>query len=1180
MQNFSLANTDLVKKLTRTTKMLSLMIVRMGLRSVINNATTGFKNLTQYSDTLNNSVSLLWNSFRQLGNSFASAVSPLINAFAPALNYVIQLVIQAINVVNMLFSLITGKGTWTKAKQTTDSYAKSLEKAGGAAKDLYHTTLGIDELNINRENNTGGGGGGTPFGDMFEEKEIPDWLKNLWDWIKKMWDKGDFYDLGKWLGDKLAEALASIPWDKIKAVARKLGKSFASLINGFIKGEFDGIGLGWWIGHTLAEAINTAFEFLNAFVHELHWDDLGHFIADEFNGFFESIDWDLIYDTFVTGFRGLADLINQFINDFHWDGLSTAISSIVNTISTSIFEFFDTVEWDKLGSEIGNQLMETIRKIDWEELGKALGSIIQSAMDFLVNFIKELNFSDIVNALKNFFKGVAEALDLSEFAGIIITALELKLVANLASNGFGLLKEKIGSALGMAVSASATNGALETASSSLGFTIGGWILAGVIALDIGAKIADAIIESIHNNPIENPFEKGEFLTIPDEAYENYDKFYTGVSGKVRLLSDEFVYMGKTIAGAFTDNAMPTYVEGLTNSFESLDYVMSKVNAGYKYSDSQLAELNSKYKITAEDIETITQAMFDQEDATNKLEQALMNIAVETYPTLGNQSYETLQQVSDGLGKVGSGAIQTVDDLQKLADSGQLTQNAFMILSEYLSTGDITGSYQARLGYEAWTEFGTAIEDTTTKASNQSAVLEELKEKLRNGEITTGEFASKVQGLGTSFAEYASAYSEQANNIVNTTQTMASTVTSTLETEGANAGVNYVTQLSDSITNTLPTQNIPDAISRAIARENDQLYKQSGQTVGSEVADGAKESVTEKGSDIGSELDSTIASGITENASQITDATDQVMTDAINTVVTGSVTDAFTNGFAGIAEQLNGTIMPALFDTAIIPWFSEDKWAEILLPVQTAFSTFWETFSAWWNEEALTPWWEESVVPWFETEKWATQLLNVETAFETSWNTIVTNWKTVMDKWWTDDVEPRFTKEKWTLLLTPVGQSFDEQFEVAYNAVVKWMDAMVEYVNGVVEEIIASINSIASAIEGVMNGLSGSYGGNIKLSIDHFATGGFPERGSLFLANEAGAELVGTVGGKTAVASNNEITGIAEAVYSTGATQSSLLATAVDLLNAISQKDTSVELDGRELLSALSSRSDRNGFSFT
>ena len=38
----------------------------------------------------------------------------------------------------------------------------------------------------------------------------------------------------------------------------------------------------------------------------------------------------------------------------------------------------------------------------------------------------------------------------------------------------------------------------------------------------------------------------------------------------------------------------------------------------------------------------------------------------------------------------------------------------------------------------------------------------------------------------------------------------------------------------------------------------------------------------------------------------------------------------------------------------------------------------------------------------------------------------------------------------------------------------------------------------------------------------FAEGGFPETGQLFLAREAGAEMVGSIGGHTAVANNDQI----------------------------------------------------------
>lgn len=51
------------------------------------------------------------------------------------------------------------------------------------------------------------------------------------------------------------------------------------------------------------------------------------------------------------------------------------------------------------------------------------------------------------------------------------------------------------------------------------------------------------------------------------------------------------------------------------------------------------------------------------------------------------------------------------------------------------------------------------------------------------------------------------------------------------------------------------------------------------------------------------------------------------------------------------------------------------------------------------------------------------------------------------------------------------------------------------------------------------------------SFKFFAGGGFPTKGQMFIANEAGPEMIGTMDGRTAVANNNQITtGIASAVY--------------------------------------------------
>lgn len=53
----------------------------------------------------------------------------------------------------------------------------------------------------------------------------------------------------------------------------------------------------------------------------------------------------------------------------------------------------------------------------------------------------------------------------------------------------------------------------------------------------------------------------------------------------------------------------------------------------------------------------------------------------------------------------------------------------------------------------------------------------------------------------------------------------------------------------------------------------------------------------------------------------------------------------------------------------------------------------------------------------------------------------------------------------------------------------------------------------------------------KLNISWYAQGGFPEMGEMFIAREAGPELVGSIGRKTAVANNDQIvTGIENGVY--------------------------------------------------
>lgn len=223
--------TDTVKKLSsellRVSKMLKLMVTRMALRAVIKEVGNGFKSLALHSREFDATMSNLINGSKKLGYSFSAMVAPLINALAPALQFIINLLTTAINLVNQLFSALTGKSTWNKAKDFTGKWSDSIKDANGAAKELKKTVLGFDELNQLQDNKSGGGGGGNAITDMFEDKpidpklqeiakKIKDIAKTLFDPIKKAWDKLGTYVKNSW----------KYAMDEVWKLVKQIGKDF------------------------------------------------------------------------------------------------------------------------------------------------------------------------------------------------------------------------------------------------------------------------------------------------------------------------------------------------------------------------------------------------------------------------------------------------------------------------------------------------------------------------------------------------------------------------------------------------------------------------------------------------------------------------------------------------------------------------------------------------------------------------------------------------------------------------------------------------------------------------------------------------------------------------------------------------------------------------------------------
>lgn len=410
----------------------------------------GSDNLVQYSASYNKSISGMVSSLLYLKNAWAAAFAPIINAVGPYISAFIDMLAGAMNKVGQLMSALTGKSYAVQAKKVWKDYASGLDTtkknakdAGKSVKDLANYTLGIDELNViqpNTDSGSGGSGSGGGSGisdpsatDMFETTSIDGTVSDFAEKLKKAWRDADFTEIGTVIGEKLKNALSSVPWDSIQEVSFKVGKSFATLINGFVEAD----GLDKTIGQTIGQAINTGILNINAFLDYTKWDEIGTFIGNGLNGIIDSVKWEDLGHLFAQKWnaiftsigeaartfkwsefgKDLANSVNTWISDFDWAENGAKLGDLAKGMLDTIIQFLDNTDW----KELGNGIAKFIESIDWtgivaklaEGLGAAIGGLaallwgmIEDAWDSVVKWWKDVAYEDGQFTMEGLLDGI------------------------------------------------------------------------------------------------------------------------------------------------------------------------------------------------------------------------------------------------------------------------------------------------------------------------------------------------------------------------------------------------------------------------------------------------------------------------------------------------------------------------------------------------------------------------------------------------------------------------------------------------------------------------------------------------------------------------------------------------------------------------------------------------------
>lgn len=182
------------------------------------------------------------------------------------------------------------------------------------------------------------------------------------------------------------------------------------------------------------------------------------------------------------------------------------------------------------------------------------------------------------------------------------------------------------------------------------------------------------------------------------------------------------------------------------------------------------------------------------------------------------------------------------------------------------------------------------------------------------------------------------------------------------------------------------------------------------------------------------------------------------------------------------------------------------------------------------------------------QKWQTGLNTMNTDFTTfRTNTLLgfTDFQTQMTTGM-DDFTTTFPKG-WSSMWRGMTNTAIIQWNSTLNAMERGMNNAIRSLNNVIRQI----NKVSK-----FTGISLSYFSEISVDrIQYMAEGGFVDEGQLFIAREAGAEMVGAMGRRTAVANNDQIVeGISAGV---SVANDGVIAAIYALMNIIEDKDLSV-----------------------
>lgn len=322
-------------------------------------------------------------------SNLATAFEPIYESVLPALTSLMEVMSRAIAVIAQFVAGLFG----TTAKQAQKN-AKALNEQAKATKDVKEeaeeaakTVAAFDELNklsadkkkseessLAKEADEPQG-----FDWEFEDTAFDSWgeafswfLDRVKDGIAQL--KDAFERFADWLNDFSGKLYDMFKFPGVEEKVIALGVDLADAFNELVDK------IDWeQLGRALGAGLNSAINFLNSFIGEFEWDNLGDSLAQFVNGLADEVDWCGFGELLWSGFEIALKTLAGFITGLNMPELAEAASDVVIGFFDSMSETLDTIPWE----EIGLQIATFLTNLKWAEMFESVYNAVQSALEAL-----------------------------------------------------------------------------------------------------------------------------------------------------------------------------------------------------------------------------------------------------------------------------------------------------------------------------------------------------------------------------------------------------------------------------------------------------------------------------------------------------------------------------------------------------------------------------------------------------------------------------------------------------------------------------------------------------------------------------------------------------------------------------------------------------------------------------